>query len=155
MIEIRTATIADAKALAELRWEFRGAQREPAESHDTFVRRCAVWMRHELPIDGAWKAWVAVDHHVIVGQVWLQTVAKIPNPYPLVEPERIAYLSNLFVRVDARGGTGTRLLEAALAWCRENRIDRVVLWPSKRSVTLYVAHGFSQGGEVMELKIQK
>jgi GNAT superfamily N-acetyltransferase len=156
MIEVRTATIIDAKALAELRWEFRSSQHEhePAESHDAFVRRCAVWMRRELPIDGAWKAWVAVDKHVIVGQVWLQTVAKIPNPHPLVEPEHLAYLSNLFVRVDARGGTGTRLLEAALAWCRDNQIDRVVLWPSKRSVTLYVGHGFSQGGEVMELKIR-
>lgn len=155
MIEVRTATIADAKALAELRWVFRSAQHEPAESHDSFVRRCAVWMRRELPIDGAWKAWVAVDHHVIVGQVWLQTVAKIPNPHPLAEPEHLAYLSNLFVRVEARGGTGTRLLEAALAWCRENRIDRIVLWPTRRSVSLYVGHGFSHGGDVMELTLRK
>jgi GNAT superfamily N-acetyltransferase len=155
MIEVRTATITDAKALAELRWEFRSAQHEPAEPHDAFVRRCAVWMRRELPTSGAWKAWVAVDKHVIVGQLWLQTVAKIPNPNPIAEPEQIAYLSNLFVKVDARGGTGTRLLEAALAWCRENRIDRVVLWPTRRSVTLYLGHGFSHGGDVMELKLRR
>ena len=49
---------------------------------------------------------------------------------------------------------GTRLLEAALDWCRASRIDRVVLWPSKRSVTLYLGHGFSRGGDVMELKIR-
>ena len=155
MIEIRTATVADAKALAELRWEFRSAQSPPAESHDAFVRRCVVWMRRELQIDSAWHAWIAVEHHAVVGQVWLQSIAKIPNPSPLAEPEHIAYLSNLFVKVPSRGGTGTRLVEAALAWCRGNRIDRVVLWPSKRSVTLYVGQGFSQGGEVMELKIRK
>jgi GNAT superfamily N-acetyltransferase len=154
VIEVRTATITDARALAELRWEFRSAQEQPVETHDAFVRRCTAWMRKELPIDGAWKAWVAVDDHTVVGQVWLQVVQKIPNPYPEGEPEQLAYLSNLFVQPESRGGTGTRLLTAALDWCRANRIDRVVLWPSKRSVTLYLGHGFSHGGDVMELKIR-
>jgi len=155
MIEVRTATITDCKALAELRWEFRSVQSQPAETHDAFVRRCAVWMRRELPSGGAWKAWVAIDTHVVVGQVWLQVVQKIPNPSAAVESEQLAYLSNLYVKVAARGGTGTRLLEAALEWCRANRIDRVVLWPSKRSVTLYLGHGFSHGGDVMELPIRR
>ena len=154
MIEVRPATIADAKRLAELRWEFRSARDGSTEAHDPFVRRCMVWMRKELQISGSWKVWVAVDQHAIVGQVWVQTVQKIPNPTGGAEPEQLAYLSNLFVQVSARGGTGTRLLEAALAWCRANRVDRVVLWPSKRSVTLYLGHGFSHGGEVMELKIR-
>ena len=155
MIEIRTAAIADAEALAELRWEFRAVQNPPTEPHDDFVRRCATWMRRELSIGGSWQAWVAVDRNAIVGQVWVQTVGKIPNPVADSEPEQIAYLSNLFVTVSARGGAGTRLLETALDWCRANRMDRVVLWPSRRSVTLYLGHGFSPGGEVMELKIRK
>jgi GNAT superfamily N-acetyltransferase len=155
MIEVRTATITDAKALAELRWEFRSTQHPPGESHDSFVRRCAVWMRKELPSGSAWKAWVAVDTHVVVGQVWMQVVPKIPNPSPIVESEQLAYLSNLYVKATSRGGTGTRLLEAALDWCRANRIDRVVLWPSKRSVTLYLGHGFSHGGDVMELVLRR
>lgn len=152
MIEIRTATTVDAGALAELRWEFRSAQNPPAEPHDPFVRRCAVWMRRELQPGSSWKAWVAVDQHAIVGQVWLHTVQKIPNP--VQESEQLAYLSNLFVKIASRGGIGTRLLAAALDWCRANRIDRVVLWPSKRSVTLYLGQGFSHGGEVMELKLR-
>jgi GNAT superfamily N-acetyltransferase len=154
MIQIRTAAITDAEALAELRWEFRSAQDPPTESHHDFVRRCGEWMRRELSIGGSWRAWVAVDQDVIVGQVWVQTVQKIPNPVADSEAEHIAYLSNLFVRASARGGTGTRLLETALGWCRANDIDRVVLWPSKRSVTLYLGHGFSRGGDVMELKIR-
>ena len=152
MIEIRTATVADAKALAELRWAFRSAQKPAAEPHDTFVRRCAVWMRRELQIGSAWKVWVAVDKHVIVGQIWLHTVQKIPNP--VGEQEQIAYLSNLYVEVGSRGGTGTLLLTAALDWCRSQHVDRVVLWPSRRSVTLYLGHGFTQAGEVMELPIR-
>jgi GNAT superfamily N-acetyltransferase len=154
MIEIRTAAIADAEALSELRWEFRSAQDPPTEPRDAFVRRCGEWMRRELSIGSAWNAWVAVDQTVIVGQVWVQTVQKIPNPVADSEAEHIAYLSNLYVTASARGGTGTRLLETALDWCRANRIDRVVLWPSKRSVTLYLGHGFSRGGDVMELKIR-
>ena len=151
MIEIRTATIGDAKALAELRWEFRSAQKPAVETHDTFVRRCVAWMRRELQEGSDWKAWAAVQDHVIVGQVWLQSVPKIPNP--VAEREQLAYLSNLFVRPSSRGGTGTRLLEAALDSCRENRIDRVVLWPSTRSVTLYLNHGFTRGGDIMELRL--
>jgi ribosomal protein S18 acetylase RimI-like enzyme len=151
MMKIRTATIADARKLAELRWEFRSTQNPPVQSRDAFERRCAVWMRRELQEGGAWKAWVAVDNPIIVGQVWLQTLQKIPNP--VAESERLAYLSNLYVREAARGGIGSRLLEAALASCRASRIDRVVLWPSKRSVTLYLRHGFSRGSDVMELKI--
>jgi GNAT superfamily N-acetyltransferase len=154
MIEIRAAIITDAEALAELRWEFRSEQDPPTEPHDAFVRRCAGWMRRELPERGVWKAWVAVDGQAIVGQVWVQTVQKIPNPVADSEAEQLAYLSNLFVRVSARGGTGTRLLETALDWCLASHIGRVVLWPSKRSVTLYLSHGFSRGVDVMELKIR-
>jgi GNAT superfamily N-acetyltransferase len=152
MIEIRTATVADAKPLAELRWTFRNTQQPATEAHDVFVRRCATWMRRELQIGSAWKVWVAIDKHNIVGQVWLNTMQKIPNP--VGEPERIAYLSNLYVEAASRGGTGTRLLEAALDWCRAQQVDRVVLWPSRRSVTLYLSHGFSQAGDVMELKVR-
>ena len=42
MIAIRTATIADAKALAELRWEFRSAQNSAVETHDAFAIRYRV-----------------------------------------------------------------------------------------------------------------
>ena len=153
MIQVRPATIIDAKPLAELRWEFRSVRDTPNEAHDAFVRRCTAWMRRELQLDSTWKAWAAVDDRSqIVGQIWVHTVAKIPNP--LAELEKLAYVSNLYVKAPSRGGTGTKLLEAALAWCRANEIDRVVLWPTKRSVTLYLAHGFSHGGDVMELKLQ-
>jgi GNAT superfamily N-acetyltransferase len=108
-------------------------------------------MRRELTEADAWRAWVAVADRAIVGQVWLHTIDKLPNP--VAESERHGYLSNLYVKESDRGGTGTRLLEAALAWARANAVDRVVLWPSRRSVTLYLRHGFTHGGEVMELKL--
>jgi GNAT superfamily N-acetyltransferase len=151
MIDIRRAASTDAAAMAELRWEFRAGRQPPTESHDAFLKRCAAWMRRELATAGAWRAWVAVDNRAIVGQVWLHNIGKIPNP--IAETEHHAYLSNLYVRPSNRGGTGARLLEAAIAQARADRVDRVVLWPSGRSVTLYLRHGFTHGGDVMELKL--
>jgi GNAT superfamily N-acetyltransferase len=150
--EIRAAAVADARALAELRWEFRTTGYDANEAHDTFVRRCTAWMLRELQDASSWKVWAAVDDEEIVGQVWLHVIEKIPNP--IAELERLAYVSNLYVRPSARGGIGTRLLEGVLDWCRANEIDRVVLWPTKRSMTLYMRHGFARDGDVMELKIR-
>jgi GNAT superfamily N-acetyltransferase len=151
MTDIRSASSADAGMLAELRWEFRAERLPPNETHDAFVKRCATWMRRELTEEKAWRAWVAATNGSLVGQVWLHTIHKVPNP--VEESERHAYLSNLYVKESERGGTGSRLLEAALAWARANGFDRVVLWPTRRSVTLYLRHGFTHGGDVMELKL--
>jgi len=146
---IRQATGADALALAALRWEFRAGRDPAVEPEQTFVDRCAVWMARELA-GAAWRAWVAVDAGAIVGQVWLQLIHKLPNP--IGERERHAYLSNLYVQPGARGGIGTALLDTAIAWAKANRVDRVVLWPSARSVTLYRRSGFARDADVMELK---
>jgi GNAT superfamily N-acetyltransferase len=148
---IRAAVPADADRLAELRWEFRVARAPATEEHDAFVRRCADWMRTELTSQAVWRAWLAVADDEIVGQVWVQTIEKMPNP--VAERERHAYVSNLFVRPAHRGGAGSRLLDAAIAWARASTIDRVILWPSARSVTLYERHGFTHHGDVMELAL--
>jgi GNAT superfamily N-acetyltransferase len=151
MIEIRTATPADADALAELRWQFRVARAPATETHDAFVARCAAWMRDELAALTRWRAWVAVADGAMVGQVWVQSIGKMPNP--VEELERHAYVSNVFVQPSFRGGVGSRLLEAALAWARSNQVDRVLVWPSTRSITLYERHGFTHRGDVMELAL--
>jgi len=151
MIQIRSGSPDDAAALAELRWEFRIARAPANESHDAFVARCEAWMRRELASAAEWRAWIAVDGVAIVGQTWLQTISKMPNP--VEERERHAYVSNVFVRPAFRGGVGSRLLDAAVAWAKANDIDRVILWPSARSVTLYERHGFTHHGDVMELAL--
>jgi GNAT superfamily N-acetyltransferase len=150
MSDVREATPADAAELAELRWEFRVGRAAPIEGRDEFIERCALWMRSELASRRSWRAWVAVAGGRIVGQVWLDLLVKVPNP--AAERERHAYVSNLYVRPDARGGVGTRLLETAVAWAKLNDVDRVVLWPTSRSVTLYERAGFTFQGDVMELK---
>jgi GNAT superfamily N-acetyltransferase len=151
MIDVREASPADAPELAELRWEFRIARAPANETHDAFVARCEEWMRRELATAAHWRAWVVVAGGRIVGQAWVQTIAKMPNP--VEERERHAYVSSVFVQPAFRGGAGTQLLDAVLAWARANPIDRVILWPSARSVTLYERHGFTHNGDVMELAL--
>ena len=151
MIDVREASPGDAPALAELRWEFRIARAPANETHDGFVARCGEWMRRELATQAQWRAWVVVAGGRIVGQAWVQTIAKMPNP--VEERERHAYVSNVFVQPEFRGGAGTQLLDTMLAWARANAIDRVILWPSARSVTLYERHGFTHNGDVMELAL--
>ena len=68
------------------------------------------WMRRELQRASRGSAWVAVDRR---RRSWVRcgsyVIEKIPNP--IAELEKLAYLSNLYVRPSARGGIGTRLLE--------------------------------------------
>jgi len=149
MIEIRPAGPTDVAQLAELRWEFRAGRATATEGHAAFVERCARWMADELGPGGRWRAWAAADGARIVGQVWLQIIRKLPNPTG--ERERHAYLSNLYVMPSARGGVGTELLQAAVACAAAEGVDRVVLWPSPRSRSLYERHGFIPNGEVLEL----
>jgi ribosomal protein S18 acetylase RimI-like enzyme len=161
LIDIRPAVATDAPVLAALRWTFR-AGRAPAVEHEpAFVARCADWMRGELERASPWRCWVAIRGQdppalpdpralpEIVGQVWLQILTKVPNP--VGERDRHAYLSNLYVAPEARGGVGSRLVGAALAWANDHRVDRVILWPTARSITLYERYGFVRSGDVMEL----
>jgi GNAT superfamily N-acetyltransferase len=138
MIDIRLATAADVPALAALRWEFRAGRATPTEDRSAFLARCAGWMRAALSAD--WRAWVAVDGKEIVGQVWLCTIQKIPNPAG--QRERQAYISNLYVRPTARGGVGSRLLQQAIDWAEANEVEYALLTPTPRSRMLYGRHGF-------------
>jgi ribosomal protein S18 acetylase RimI-like enzyme len=148
MITIRRATPDDAAMLAELRWEFRSDRPDVNEPRAAFVARCTEWMRAELA-GPTWRVWVAIQHGRIVGNVWLGAIPKIPNPG--AEREEHAYVSNVYVTPSARGGAGRALLDAALADASA-RADRVLLWPSALSKTLYARYGFDPHGDLMELK---
>jgi len=150
---LRIALPADAAELARLRYEFRSAERPATEPRAEFVARTTAWMRERLAPGTAWRCFVAVRDGAIAGQVWTTLVEKVPNPGG-DEPERHAYLTNLYVRPAERGGTGSALLEAALAWCRESRVDTVILWPTERSRTLYARYGFDASRAFVALSLR-
>jgi hypothetical protein len=150
MIDIRRAVPDDARRLAELRWEFRSAKTTPVEPEADFVARCADWMRDAIAT-GVWHVWIAVDGTTIVGQVWTHLIPKLPNP--ALEREQHLYISNMFVTPAARGGVGTRLLDAALAFATDQRVDRVILWPSDRGRAMYQRRGFAAPDDLFELEV--
>ena len=148
-ITIRTASPADAVALAQLRYEFRASLGEPEEDDRGFVARCIEWMRPRLEPDAHWRAWVAESDEGLHGAVWIGLIEKMPNP--IAEPEEHGYLTNFYVRPRARGaGIGTALLEAALGWCADRGVHAVLLWPTERSRPLYERYGFGRPKSLME-----
>ena len=145
---LRSAVPDDAPALARLRFAFRADLEPPTEAEEDFLARCTPWMARRLAAGGPWRCWIAGGAEP-VGTVWLQLLEKLPNP--VAEPEWHGYVSSLFVRPDARGaGLGTRLLGAALAECDRRGCDAVVLWPTPRSRSLYLRHGFALRDDLLE-----
>jgi GNAT superfamily N-acetyltransferase len=147
---IRRAAMADAKALAELRWEFRTSVGKAVEDRAKFLKRCVAWMRKRLSDAGAWRCWVAADASGLQGSLWLQVIEKLPNPVDEVEVH--GYITSFYVRPGARGRRlGTRLLDKALAFCRSLPVHAVILWPTAESRTLYGRRGFAEPDDLMEL----
>jgi GNAT superfamily N-acetyltransferase len=148
-VEIREAGEDDAPVLAGLRYAFRSSIGTVVEPREEFVARCAAWMTERLVAGSAWRCWVGEDGGAVVGHLWLQVVEKVPNPVP--EMEHHAYITNVYVGPDARGrGVGEALVGAAMEWCRENRVDSAILWPTERSRPLYARFGFGVPEDMME-----
>jgi GNAT superfamily N-acetyltransferase len=148
MPSLRPAVPADAPILAGMRYDFRAALGPPSEGRDAFVSRCAQWMAEALASPD-WRCWVALDDGgAIRGHLWLEIIPKIPNP--VAEREAHAYITNVFLDPVLRGhGLGERLMATAMDWCRAERIDSVILWPTSRSRTLYERHGFAVRDDLM------
>jgi GNAT superfamily N-acetyltransferase len=148
---IRTAGVADAGALARLRYEFRVDIASPAEAETAFVERCREWMARRLE-GGQWRCWIAEADRIPVGTAWLHLFDKLPNP--VAEPERHGYITSLYVRPAYRGtGLGSALLAACLDGCRSAKVDAVLLWPTPASRSLYLRHGFDARDDVLELRL--
>jgi GNAT superfamily N-acetyltransferase len=149
-ISLRRGVPDDAPALARLRFEFRTAIKPPAENEADFQARCEAWMAPRLAETSLWLCWLAEREGRIVGNVWLHLLEKLINP--VGEPEWYGYITNLYVVPALRGGgVGARLLELPVEECRTRKVDTVILWPTERSKSLYVRHGFVPTHDVLGL----
>lgn len=123
------------------------------EDEAEFVRRCSLWMQERLGLGKLWRCWIAEQDKAAVGHLWVQLIEKIPNPTS--EPEYHAYITNFYVREEARGqGAGSLLLSAALDWCKALDVHAAILWPTERSRSLYLRHGFDVRADLLELLIR-
>jgi GNAT superfamily N-acetyltransferase len=153
-VQVRRALPRDADALAELRYVFRNEQRPATESPEAFAARCSNWMRPRLRGDSRWTVWLAERGGRIVGNLWMQLVEKIPNPGP--ESELHAYISNFFIApAERNSGVGTKILSAAVAYCRAHHVDTVFLWPTQRSTPLYQRTGFEIPADLLVLELRE
>lgn len=150
---VREARPDDANRLSRMRYEFRVVEDPAVEARDAFLERCEPWMRARLdPGKERWRCWVAEREARIVGHVWLQRVPKVPNP--VRESEAHAYLTNTYVEPEHRGrGLGFALVEVAVAWCRREDIDSVILWSTEASRSVYRRFGFEPAGDILELRL--
>lgn len=150
MVTVRRASAADADSLARLRYEFRASLDAATETEAAFSARAAPWMRARLAAADPWHCWVVEgEHGEVAGHLWLQLIEKVPNPAP--ELEQHAYITNVYIRPEQRGsGAGQALMDAALGFCRDQRVDSVILWPTAKSRTLYARNGFAIRDDIME-----
>jgi GNAT superfamily N-acetyltransferase len=149
---VRPARETDIAALARLRYEFRVALKPVDEPAAAFVDRCSEWMREHLAPHGDWVAWVLDVDGDVTGTLWMHVMDKIPNP--VVELERLAYVTNVYVVPAHRGvGGGSMLLRAAIDACEALEVDKMFLWPTARSRPLYARHGFGTQDDVLVRQI--
>jgi GNAT superfamily N-acetyltransferase len=151
MTKIRIAQSSDAASLAQLRYSLRSISGKNVELELEFHKRCTSWMYDHLQQNN-WRCFVAEEDDAIIGALWLQLIEKIPNPNS--EAELYAYITNAFVKQSERNrGLGSRLLTEALTFCREQSVAAVILWPSKKSRTLYERRGFAVPSDLLELNL--
>jgi len=100
-----------------------------------------------------WRCWVLDDGKQLLGHVCVQLFEKMPNPVK-DEPELHAYVTNLYVIPEIRSqGFGKRLLDKALAWCRAQGTDSIILWASPGSRSLYRRCGLVEPADIFELRL--
>jgi GNAT superfamily N-acetyltransferase len=151
-INIRLASASDATQLSKLRFALRSRHSGDVESEAAFLKRCELWMAEALK-QSQWRCCVGEQDETLVAALWLQVVDKIPNPTS--ETETFAYITNFFVSESLRGkGLGSRMLNEALSWCREQNVHSVILWPTPKSRPLYHRHGFQAPENLLELSLR-
>lgn len=147
---IRLAGARDWQALAEMRYRFRAEAGGVNETEPQFVKRCAEWMKKHFH-SPAWRCWIFEENKQLRGHVCVHLFEKIPNPVD--EAEVHAYVTNCYVVPESRNQEiGKKLLEKALAWCRAEGVDAVILWPTSPSRSFYQRFGFAGASDIFELR---
>jgi GNAT superfamily N-acetyltransferase len=134
---VRAAGLPDVPWIAALRAEWTGDASDAA-----FEREVAAWLEAD---GGRRTVWLAEQGGAAVGLASLFEYRRMPKPGR--PPSRWGYVSNMFVREEARGrGIGTALLEAVIAAAEERGYARLVLSPAERAVAFYERAGFAVPG---------
>lgn len=150
----RPATSADFDQLARLRWDFRSEYTSdpPPLSWEEFHAVMTDFLRQAFA-SGDWTVWVADEDGLVVSQVFIQRIHKVPRPIAL-QPS-FGYVTNVFTRPAYRNqGIGAELMRHVQAWAKAEGLEMLVLWPSKKAVPFYLRAGFHHPTEAMEFPLE-
>ena len=120
--------------------------RDPA-ALDAMIEAFQPWLRRKMQ-EGEYLAWLAVrsDESVAAGLgLWL-----MDWPAHMIGPgSRRGNILNVYTNPDSRRqGLARRLMDAALEWCRANKIRAVILHASSDGRALYEKLGFRPTNEM-------
>jgi len=145
---IRRASTDDVETLVgHRRAMFRDMGYEDAAALDSMSARFVVWLRERMD-SGEYLAWLAFapDGSVAAGAgLWLMDWP----PHMIGKGVRRGNILNVYTESNFRHrGLARQLMEAALLWCRENRVDTVILHASPDGQRLYQSMGFAPTNEM-------
>ncbi len=146
----RQAIRSDIPRLAQMRWDFRIELAHEAIAPDAKAPFMQVMLEFldEAIDNGRWGIWVAEENGVIISNVYIQRIRKIPRPIRL--NAEMGYLTNMFTYPDYRGqGIGAELIKYALEWARSLNLETVILWPAEGREEFYRRGGFEHEKEAM------
>jgi GNAT superfamily N-acetyltransferase len=146
-ISLRRATIQDAATIANhRRLMFRDMGYSDEARLDSMMAKFLPWVEAKIACD-EYLAWLAVqENEVVAGAgLWLMDWP----PHMVGSSRRRGNVLNVYTEPQfRRRGLARRLIEAALEWCRENKIDVVILHASPEGRALYESLGFQASNEM-------
>ena len=147
-IGLRCATVDDAETIANhRRLMFSDMGYQDEERLSSMMVKFLSWVEPKL-VSGDYLAWLAVTATgaVVAGAgLWLMDWP----PHMIGTSLRRGNMVNVYTQPEYRGrGLARWLIEATIYWCKENKIDVVVLHASAEARTLYETAGFKASNEM-------
>lgn len=148
----RLAGEKDISMLSEMRWQHEYEEEGKFDiSKEDFIKECNLFLINGLK-NGTWEYWIAEDKDVIISNIYISRIRKVPKPQKLFE--EIGYVTNVHTKAEFRNkGIGTELLKKVKQWALDNKMELLFVWPSERAISFYERQGFSMQNEIMELEV--
>ena len=126
---------------------FRDMGYEDEAVLDSMSARFRVWLLDHMNARD-YLAWLVTSQDGVIAAgtgLWLMDWP----PHMIGTSERRGNILNVYTHANFRKrGLARSLMETALAWCRENRIDTVILHASPAGRRLYESMGFTATNEM-------
>lgn len=148
----RLAKESDIPMLSEMRWEHEYEEAGKLDiPKEDFIKECNLFLVNGLK-SGTWEYWVAEENNIIVSNIYINRIRKVPKPQKLFA--EIGYVTNVHTKAEFRNkGVGTELLKRVKQWAINNEIELLFVWPSQKSITFYKKQGFLMNNEIMEVEL--